>query len=841
MARKLTDVDALFLGTDEVERMFIGDRLIWNGDYVPELQNDPVYYDGISWSPFSTLGNQGTLSTDFDLPVDGTGLLRTREFPGLLPGDYAYLEVREGIDPSVLGVPPRSAERLVTKYPYKYDAISNLITVNNVGWDGDEGDITAEASNAFASLRSIKFPGVSTNYIGTLHDAAFNIPTSIEITFQIAPTNPDNRVGNQRIVAKSGTARSYEVWIGFDTQHGTLGFTRDGVSTAVSTEKIPTLPEHPMWFRVTYNSTTSQTKFYWAPAATSEPSTWTQLGATVTTVTGAIVSNTESLKVGTYNGTGDMFRGRLYNMIIRNADVAGTVVYNIDVAANTTSMTQDVTTTFTSTSGHTVTLVKSGTPPNTVRVMPAGTDGLADGGRFGYPSVGADFNELHNDDLQMQLFWVRMNMGGYSNAQRNIWPILRVANGDAVPYGNNSWGIYLDTFQAQIHMAVRDNSTDQFSEIFTSGQGVLAGSGNQVFFVAAVRKGANTTFFLGRYDPFTGAFVYPTGTSGLPKTVTVAGAPVIDTTTLIPNIQLWQGVTGATMTSAGIALFDNIIDSEELVGWVNSDVNIRDIVRDHLRAVALGLTPQYTVGEYWQATDDGTLEFAPEPVEEGDIFAVMTTAPTFQQIKFNHPSRRKTLYRPRYVTFGPPADPISVTAPEDFFIWVVTSAYNDNQMDNYITWGEDTVGNSFMTGDIWNGGPTSQTLYMEIDDDASDFGFVQLTTAEGLPQMFQRGHSSPTLMAMAIDKNANVWKAWTYDAENGLRNYANQSNTAGTQTWNANTLNMDTVYFFGPELGEGYNDSIWWGGGWKQGVGIAPTDDQVVEYWERAVYGYPQD
>lgn len=55
MTRKLTDVDALYLGTDEVERMFIGNTLVWNGDHVPELQvggshAQDVYYDAASWS-----------------------------------------------------------------------------------------------------------------------------------------------------------------------------------------------------------------------------------------------------------------------------------------------------------------------------------------------------------------------------------------------------------------------------------------------------------------------------------------------------------------------------------------------------------------------------------------------------------------------------------------------------------------------------------------------------------------------------------------------------------------------------------------------------------------------
>lgn len=52
MARKMTDVDAVFLGDDEVDRMFIGNTLIWNGDTVPELEaSQDVYYDWSSYTP----------------------------------------------------------------------------------------------------------------------------------------------------------------------------------------------------------------------------------------------------------------------------------------------------------------------------------------------------------------------------------------------------------------------------------------------------------------------------------------------------------------------------------------------------------------------------------------------------------------------------------------------------------------------------------------------------------------------------------------------------------------------------------------------------------------------
>lgn len=49
---KLTDVDALYVGDDLVDRMFVGDLLVWNGDDVPELEaSEDVFYDWSSYVP----------------------------------------------------------------------------------------------------------------------------------------------------------------------------------------------------------------------------------------------------------------------------------------------------------------------------------------------------------------------------------------------------------------------------------------------------------------------------------------------------------------------------------------------------------------------------------------------------------------------------------------------------------------------------------------------------------------------------------------------------------------------------------------------------------------------
>lgn len=841
MTRKLTDVDALYLGTDEVERMFIGNTLVWNGDHVPELQvggshAQDVYYDAASWSAPAHLGNQGTDSTNFDLTAEGTGLTNTKVWTGLLPGDGAEAYVGD-IDPTVYGSEPYSLERLVEQYPYLYrdNAIGALSTIPNTGTEGSTGNVSVESASAYNATRNMYFPGVATNYLSTPDAAALDITTSIEITFRFAPMEPDNQFGNQRIVAKSGSSRGYEVFIASGvTGHGTLNFTRDGITAATSTKRLPFLPEHLYWVRVTYNSATGETKFYYAPDNASEPSSWTQLGATVTTVTGAIVANNETLKIGTYNGSGDMFKGRLYNLIIRNADTAGATVLNIDIPTDTASMTQDVTTTFTATSGQTITLTKSGSPPNTVRVIPSGGWTLTNGNQYG---TATNLSELATIENQLQIIWVRATSSGYSTTRRIIYPLLRVYNSSSAPYQNNSWGMYLDTLGTAVNFTMQVGGTAT-SEIFVSGLGLTTATGDQIYGIALLEMGGQTWGYQFRYNPATDSFVFPNNAQSS-SLLLLTGTDMIGTSN---TLEMWQGIAGFDITEIGIANIPDFTSGADMVrfndngGSILAELYLEPLVENHMRTVVLGESSLHTPGTYWRASADGALEIASEAVETGDLFVVKTVNPTtWKQIKFDHPSRRKTLFRSRNTTIGSPANPISVTAPEDFFVWAVAAIPPEN--DDYLTYSYDSATSSFMDIDVYFDGD-GWNIYMEIDDDGGNRGWVSVNeTDSGIPPLFQSGHSSPTLFAMGVNKTDNLWKAWVYDLNNGLQTFNTQD--PDPPTWTSSTITMDSVWFFGPDQGEGYTNTLFWGGGWTQGVGIIPTEDGLVELWERAVYGYP--
>lgn len=840
---KLNDVDALFFGDDEVDRAFLGDTLIWNGDTVPELAaSQDAWFD---WSSYSTteLTNLGTAGSGFDLPTNDIpeSQANTKIWPGLVPGDFAYSYKGE-IDPAI-GVDPLNHERLVLQYPYLYTTNISGFTLVNEGTEGTSNNLIGEATSTVSQgtdKYAIYFPGVNTNYMSVPDNNNLDLTTSMEFTMRLSLYDTDNRTGNQRILAKSGSARAYEIWLGYDSVHATINFAPNGASTALTaTEKLFFLPEHIYWLRITY-STTNGAKFYWAPDANSntEPSTWTQFGNTVTTTNAASVANAETLKIGTLSGAVDMFKGRIYRLLIRNAETAGTTVLDIKCETDITAMTPGVTTTFTATSGQTVTLTKSGAIyNNTVHVEQPYSYGTAGEHRWARNITNTAY--IASVPEQLQIIWIDATVGAYnSNGRPNIYPVITGCKNTSVPYGDNSWGMYFDILRGEMYFTMQIGAGNATDEFFSAGQGVAVGSGRFIFTVALIEHDGTTRAYLVKYNPLTHTFTWDTSGGTNPSLKFLNGVDLIPNANA--NLVVWQGMGGFTINQVGIANIPNVCFEDESISWnTSADVHLDRIVEPTLRVVALGESPTYTVGDTWRANADGEMGIATDAVDEGDLFAVKTTSPlTFQQIKLNHPSRRKALYRSRFTTFGYTPTPLTVSATEDFLIWIVLSADStDNANDNFDQYGTYSNGpDAYMGMETWSNGAGNWNLYMEIVDDDGNDGWNTRRTADGCPNLFQHGFSSPSLWAMWIDRGDSSWNGWMYDAENGLFNLTNRETQPMT-----GTLTFDQLDFFGPDLDEGYRDTLIWGGGWNYGVGIAPPNtDYLVELWERTVYGYPQ-
>lgn len=806
----------------------------------------------------ATLVNLGTATDDFDLPESGPTNTRTRVFPALLPTDPPTTYYVGELDLSATAEGPYARSRVIAEnYPYIWtggnppaigQGLSNTDIFNTYGYVGSSGDIDID-STALLGYRNMWFPAASGNYLSVPDAANLDITTSIEIVFRVAMQEPLNKLGNQRIVAKSGSARGYEVFLGYDTQAGTLNFTPDGTQIATSDRKIPALPGRPYWYKVTYNSTTDQTKFYWADDDSSVPSSWNQLGSTITTATNVMPINAETLKIGTYNGTSDLFAGRLYNLIIRDADVAGTTVLNIDIEDDTMAMVQDVTTSFTATTGQTVTLTKSGSVPNTVRIIPSNDttyNTFSNGQLYGQLTSVDELTTLEN---QIQIVWVSMTFNStYATTRRIIHPIIQcyAPGPGGGPFQSNSWGLYLDTVNNVIMFSARIGTVTSALEVFATTYGVSApnSTGSTYVYGAVINeRGGDTYIYPFRYNNNTNVIDDPVSISSL-------GVELPTSTGLIgatPSITLWKGVIGATVNTAGIAVIDNVTgDTDSVRLGTNADVRLDDLIERHMRTIVFDEDPSYELGHYWRASTDGTMEGAPKIVEEGDLLISLETGniPTWGQIKLDDPSRRKALLKGRGSTFSPAADSISVAPDEDIFVWWVMALHGtgnpDFSVDEYPIMANDTVNNGYIYANIWLSGGTGEwNLYLEMEDDDDNFGWTEAYESDGtLPTLFPNGHSSPTLFALALDKTRDAFIGWLYNPDLGLHTFENADSSAATTSFTSSTMNLDILSFFGPEISDTGPDALYWGGGWLQGVGVVPDEDGMARLWEQTVYGY---
>jgi hypothetical protein len=166
----------------------------------------------------------------------------------------------------------------------------------------------------------------------------------------------------------TGNQRSYRLSIRDATGFVRLAWSNDGTAENFKQSTVaPTVSDgQPLWVRATLTvnngSSQNEVRFY----TSSDGSTWAQLGSTVTTAgTTSIYASTSLLEVGTYN-TGSSNPAALccYRAQVLNG-IGGTTVLDIDCNA----ITSAAATTFTATTGQTVTINKSGTR-QAVAVLP---------------------------------------------------------------------------------------------------------------------------------------------------------------------------------------------------------------------------------------------------------------------------------------------------------------------------------------------------------------------------------------------------------------------------------------------------------------------------------------
>jgi hypothetical protein len=228
--------------------------------------------------------------------------------------------------------------------------------------NGQNGSTTSADSNDALFLdwpgdnagNYVYLPGVSGNYLSVPDEAALDITGDIDIRVQVAMD--DWTPGSISMLV--GKASSYLFMILSDGRFNVWAYVPGFVGVA-STVPTGLADGATSWVRVTISPSTGQVKFYLSPDGVA----WTQLGTTVAIGTGSLTNSASDVQFGTTGGS-YMAAGKFYRAQILNG-IDGTKVLDVD----TSVLTSGAATSFTATTGQTVTINRSTSGRKSVAVV----------------------------------------------------------------------------------------------------------------------------------------------------------------------------------------------------------------------------------------------------------------------------------------------------------------------------------------------------------------------------------------------------------------------------------------------------------------------------------------
>jgi hypothetical protein len=192
-------------------------------------------------------------------------------------------------------------------------------------------------SNAiYLSGTGLSLNGATGGNTATTPDAAaLDITGDIDIVVRAALADW-NLATTQVLVAKRQTATtlSYRCYMYGGYIYIGTSTTGSDVVQASSPVTVGFSAGQAGWVRVTRDATTGDVKFYKAADSSSEPSSWSQLGATQSTTPSGIYNSNSQLEIGSNLGGGSGMVGTIYRAILRNG-IGGTIVFDANFATQT--------------------------------------------------------------------------------------------------------------------------------------------------------------------------------------------------------------------------------------------------------------------------------------------------------------------------------------------------------------------------------------------------------------------------------------------------------------------------------------------------------------------------
>lgn len=233
---------------------------------------------------------------------------------------------------------------------------------SNVGTLGSAGDVTWTGTKRLVDgpTAYVYWPGSASNVLTVPDAAALDITGDLELVFRVSADDWTPATSNRYLFGKWNT--SQQSWLVELTTGGLLRlyWSTTGTDTLSSTSgaAVPFTDDTNYWVKITLDVDNgaggSQGRFYYAADQATEPTSWTQLTAPAAGVgTTSIFAGTANVHVGAAQSLTPNFPGRFYRFILRSG-IGGSTVLDVD----TSVLTDDGATSFTATTGQTVTIAR---------------------------------------------------------------------------------------------------------------------------------------------------------------------------------------------------------------------------------------------------------------------------------------------------------------------------------------------------------------------------------------------------------------------------------------------------------------------------------------------------
>lgn len=234
------------------------------------------------------------------------------------------------------------------------------------------GVISSDEFPGAWSTPHITLPSAGANFASVPDSAALDITGDIELVMRFSMDDFTPTPSNVYPFAKRATTGNQRSWLWEITTGGLirLYWSADGTTelSRISTVALPFTDGTNYWLRVQLDvdngAAGHNVRFDWAPDQENEPATWTQVGTTVTTAgVTSIFASTANVTIGRWQDAGTSAPGKYLRAIVRSG-LGGSATTVLDV--DFTKLTDTSASSFTATTGQTVTLNRGGSPQLTV-------------------------------------------------------------------------------------------------------------------------------------------------------------------------------------------------------------------------------------------------------------------------------------------------------------------------------------------------------------------------------------------------------------------------------------------------------------------------------------------